>query len=386
MLLENSPYPQDPRVRNEARALVGAGWRVTVLAPYADRGQARRELVEGVEVVRYWLPTTPSSVIGHLLEYAVAHAQLARLTLTRLLAGADVVHVNNPPDTLALLFPLVRLLGGASVFDNHDLFPELFELRYSGSRMGGLLRIFQRLAFRSADLVLATNESQREVVLDAVGRDPQTVVVVRNGPRRETLRAASEPASDAGTGRAGLELVFLGALEPQDGVVTLAEVLAILVERYQLDARLTVIGIGSARGELEARCSELGIEGRVVFTGWVVHEEVPRLLANADVCLDPAACNELNHRSTMIKIAEYMAAGKPIVAFDLRETRRTAGDAVLYAGCDDVEGFAAHVVELAGNPALRSELTEHAAVRLPQLLWEHSAETLVTAYGRLRPE
>src|SRR5271155_4011072 len=126
MVVENDPSPADVRVRNEAEALLAAGYRVTVIAPRAGRGQARRELIDGVEVVRFWLPQTAQSAVGFIAEYGVAHLQIARLATTRLLVGADVLHVNNPPDTLGLLIPLARVLGRDTVFDNHDLFPELF--------------------------------------------------------------------------------------------------------------------------------------------------------------------------------------------------------------------------------------------------------------------
>ena len=219
MLLENKDST-DPRVRHEAETLVEAGYRVTVLAPYRDPGWARRETINGVEVVRFWNPFGGRSAAGFIGEYTVAHVQLARLTLVRLLAGADIVHVNNPPDTLAVLLVLARMLGRRTVFDNHDLFPEMFELRYRSRLLAGLLRRFQRLAFRTPDLVITTNESQQEVVLGSVTRDPASVVVVRNGPR-EDLPWGIPPAAGAGAvERAGLELVFLGGLEPQDGVDT----------------------------------------------------------------------------------------------------------------------------------------------------------------------
>ncbi len=382
MVVENDTYPADVRVRNEAEALLAAGYRVTVIAPRAGREQARRELIDGVEVVRFWLPQTAQSAGGFIAEYAVAHLQIARLAATRLLAGADVLHVNNPPDTLALLIPLARVLGRSAVFDNHDLFPELFALRYERPSITRLLRVFQRLAFRTADLVLTTNESQRELVLGCVSRDPQSVVVVRNGPRADTAQrsAVSAPAPPA---RADVELLFLGALEPQDGVVALAQILRILVDEHGLDARLTVVGAGSCRSALEDRCAELGMRERVLFTGRVPHQQVPALIAGADLCVDPAPCNELNHRSTMMKIAEYLAAGKPIVAFELRETRRTAADAALYAACGDLDGFAARIAQIAASAELRRELAEAAERRLPQLLWERSAEALLTAYAQL---
>lgn len=383
MLLENEPYPADVRVRNEAETLLAGGYRVTVLAPQADRGQSKSEFVDGVEVVRFWLPNTSQNALGFILEYAVAHLQLARLTLVRLLAGADIVHANNPPDTLGLLLVLARLLGRQAVFDNHDLFPDLFAVRYGSPGLTRLLRVFQHIAFRTADLVLTTNESQREIVLDAVRRDPESVVVVRNGPRLDTVRQTLGVSEREDPRRAAVELLFLGALEPQDGVVTLAQVLHTLVERHSMDVHLTVVGAGSSRIPLERHCSELGLDARVLFTGRVPHEHVPSLLERADICVDTAPCNELNHHSTMIKIAEYMAAGKPIVAFDLHETKRTAGDAALYAACDDVDDFAARIAEISASPELRREMVEQSTSRLPQLLWEHSAEALLSGYRGL---
>jgi glycosyltransferase involved in cell wall biosynthesis len=385
MLLENESYPSDPRVRHEAETLVEAGYRVTVLAPSVDSGWTRREAINGVEVVRFWNPVSGRSVAGFIGEYAIAHLQLARLTLVRLLAGADIVHVNNPPDTLAVLLVLARLLGRRTVFDNHDLFPELFELRYRNRPLAGVLRAFQRLAFRIADLVITTNESQQELVLQSVARDPASVVVVRNGPREDLPWGLPAADHDDGVRRAGLELAFLGALEPQDGVEALAEILSLLVDRHGLDARLTVVGEGSCREALQRRCAELGVGGRVRMVGRVSHYEVPGLLAEADVCVDPAPCNELNHRSTMVKIAEYIASRKPIVAFELRETRRTAGEAALYAPCGDLPAFAALVAELAAAEGLRAELTRRAEERLPELLWGRSAEVLRRAYGSLEP-
>ncbi len=383
MLLENESYPTDPRVRHEAETLVEAGYRVTVLAPYRDPGWARRETINGVEVVRFWNPFGGRSAAGFIGEYAVAHLQLARLTLMRLLAGADIVHVNNPPDTLAVLLVLARMLGRRTVFDNHDLFPEMFELRYRNRLLAGLLRRFQRLAFRAPDLVITTNESQQEVVLSSVKRDPASVVVVRNGPREDLPWGIPPADGNDAVEKAGLELVFLGGLEPQDGVETLADILELVVDRHGLDARLTVVGDGSCRESLQRRGAELGVGERMRMMGRVGHYEVPGLLAGADVCIDPAPCNELNHRSTMVKIAEYMASRKPIVAFELRETRRTAGEAALYAPCDDLPAFAALIARLAAEEGLREQLSRHAEERLPELLWSRSAEVLRTAFASL---
>lgn len=379
ILLENEPYPHDVRVRDEAQTLSGAGYRVTVVAPRVH-GQARREWVGAVEVRRFRLPATRETAWGFVLEYAVAHAQLAYHAMRLIAAGIDVLQLCNPPDSLAPLLVLAKLLGRRAVFDNHDLFPELFEARFGPMHPTVVIRAFQRLAFRAPDLVLTTNESQREIVLQQAPRAPETVVVVRNGPK------ASDISSDDSVElqRDGsVTLAFVGALAPQDGVITLADILDRLVSRHGLAARLVVVGSGSCLEPLRSACEQLGLGAAITFTGRVPPEEVPLWLSRADVCVDPAPCNELNHSSTMIKIAEYLAAGKPVVAFDLRETRRTAGDAALYAPCGDVDTFAALVAKLAGSPGLRRELVDRGRERLPDLGWDRSAEALLSAYRRL---
>jgi glycosyltransferase involved in cell wall biosynthesis len=122
---------------------------------------------------------------------------------------------------------------------------------------------------------------------------------------------------------------------------------------------------------------------RVTFTGRVAHARVPELLANADIAVDPAPGTPLNHRSTMIKIAEYLAAGLPVVAYDLVETHRTAGEAALYAPPGDAETFAAHVAALAADPALRRSYAERGRARAEELVWERSERALLGAYDRL---
>jgi glycosyltransferase involved in cell wall biosynthesis len=177
-------------------------------------------------------------------------------------------------------------------------------------------------------------------------------------------------------------LLFVGALAPQDGVADLPALVSSLRDRG-LDPRLTVVGDGQSRPTLERAFAEGGLQRYVTFTGWVPHERVPDLLAEADICIDPAGCSPLNHRSTMIKICEYMAAARPIVAYRLVETERTASDAALFAPCGDRQRFAALVAELAADGGLRERLGARAHERAAGLVWERSQEALLDAYRRL---
>ena len=246
-----------------------------------------------------------------MLEYAIANARLYFAGLLALLGGAKVLHLHNPPDTLFGIGFLARLLGRDVVFDHHDLAPELFEAKFGRSPVSGLLRLCERLTFRSATLVVAANESHREVAEGRGGVPAARIAVVRNGPPPAAFVAATEPRGGA---LSDPHLLFLGSMESQDGVDELLPLLEVLASEHGLEAaRLTVVGEGSRRGPLSERVAAAGLEERVRFTGRVHHAEVPGLLAAADICVDPAPGTELNQRSTMVKIAEYMAAERAVV-------------------------------------------------------------------------
>ncbi len=376
MLLENNPYPQDVRVRNEAESLARAGHRVTVLAPRAA-AQRRFERIDGVTVRRYRLPTSRGGPAGFLLEYAVAHVQLFVRGGLELLRGADVVHLHNPPDTLFPVGLMARALGRGVVFDHHDLFPELLADKFGPSPLVRVAAAAQRASLRSSNAVLVTNRSQAEIALARGVSRPERLVIVRNGPRRSTLAQRADLREGA---LANPHLVFVGELDSQDGVLALPELLG---KPGLGGATLTVVGDGAVREELARRFRRAGMSQRVRFTGHVPHRRVPALIGRADVCIDPAPCTELNRNSTMIKVVEYLAAGRPVVAFDLAETRRTAGDAALYAECGNLDQFASLVNRIAEDDVLRESLAERARRRAKELVWERSEEELIGAYERL---
>lgn len=378
MLLENFTYPEDTRVRNEAEALAGAGYQITVLAP-RGRGQSSRESLNGVSVHRYRIVWAGRSASSYALEYGVAHAQLLTRALAALAGGARILHFHGPPDTLALAGLLARRVHATVVYDMHDSGPELFAAKFGNSPAVRALRCAQRAAITCADHVIVTNETQRALVVAAPTRHPVEVTVIRNGPR---LTEFPEPPP----ARRGLlrdpRLVYVGTLDVQDGVLELAELLAAPALR---GAHLTVAGDGSLREELAARFRAAGVERSVTFTGRVPHQQVAALIAAADIAVDPAPATALNHGSTMIKIAEYMAAGRPTVAYDLRETRVTAGDSALYARCGEPADLAELIAQLALDGRRRIRLGELARQRALELSWERSREALLALYGRLGP-
>jgi glycosyltransferase involved in cell wall biosynthesis len=376
ILLENFTYPEDTRVRNEAESLAGAGHEVTVLAPRGP-GQSAHESLRGVRIHRYRTVWASRAVWSYALEYGIAHLQLLLRTLLALAQGARVVHFNGPPDTLAIVALIARLLGAKVVYDMHDSGPELFQAKFGSSGAIRVLHLAQRAAIRCANQVIVTNETQREMTITRGPRSGEDVTVVRNGPR---ISEFPEPVPGRPGELQAPRLVYVGTLDVQDGVLELPDLLA---DPRMSTAHLTIVGEGAAGEELRARCKQAGLENRVTFTGRVPHEQVAALIADADIGVDPAPPTELNQGSTMIKVAEYMGSGRPVVAYDLRETRATAGEAALYAPGGDQRLFNDLIGDLARDGERRLRLGGLARERALELTWDRSEVELLAVYGRL---
>jgi glycosyltransferase involved in cell wall biosynthesis len=241
-----------------------------------------------------------------------------------------------------------------------------------------LTLLFERLAFRLADVVIATNESYRRIALTRGGKRPQDVFVVRSAPDLARFHAVA-PDPSLKKGRPHL-LAYLGVMGPQDGIDYALRALALLRER-RTDWHAVFIGDGDVLADMRRLAADLGLGEYVEFTGRVPDEDVMRILSTTDVCLAPDPKKPHNDLSTMNKILEYMALARPIVSYDLVEARVSAGDAALYAEANDAESFARCIDELLDNPARRATMGAAGRARLEQKLsWEHSERALLEAY------
>jgi glycosyltransferase involved in cell wall biosynthesis len=383
MLLGNNPYPADVRVRLEALTLVHAGYDVSVLCPRSP-GQKRRERIDGVDVHRYRNPVQPRGALGYATEYGAATIAALALAIRRLLSGGfEVLHAHNPPDTFSLVGSVFKPFGKRFVYDHHDLAPEMYDARF-GSGANRLVRrtllLFEKLSYRVADHVIATNESYREIAITRGGVPPENITIVRNGPDLNTaFSAAPDPALRA---RADTILAYVGNMARQDGIDHLLRALRHLIYDLGESSTLCVlIGRGDAQEDLRRLADELGLTDHVWFTGFIPRADLLRYVATADICVDPDPSNPFNDRSSMIKMSEYMALGKPIVAFDLPEHRFTAKEAAAYATPNDDLDFARVIAELSRDPERRAEMGRFGRQRVEETLaWQHSAPHLLEAY------
>jgi len=388
-LSENLTLPFDRRVWMELNALRAAGHEVSAICPMGEGGTAAYEVLNGIHVWRYPAPPPTQGFVSYVWEFGYCWLQTLRLALSVYARrGFDVIHSANPPDTFWAIALLFKTAGVQFVFDHHDLCPELYLSRFGERRAGSLphrlLQWLERRQFACADLVISTNESYRQVALSRGRKRADQVCVVRSGPSHERFATVREPDPELKGGRRFL-VAYLGVMAPQDGVDHLLRAAHVLVrERGRNDVGFTLIGAGDSYDELRALSCTLGLDAVCRFTGRVPDAEVESILATADVCVSPDPRNPLNDVSTMNKVLENMACGKPVVCFDLREHRASAGEGALYAEPNRDDDLAAQIARLLDDPALRERLGAYNRRRfLDTLAWEHNAGTLLDAYEGL---
>ncbi|HWH46494.1 MAG TPA: glycosyltransferase family 4 protein [Burkholderiales bacterium] len=385
ILVENLPSPFDRRVWQEAGALRDAGYVVTIICP-TGRGYERKfEEIDGIHIHRYSLPVEASGAVGYALEYAIALASSFvlswRVLFTR---GFDVIHACNPPDLFFLIGAFFKLFGKKFVFDHHDLNPELYEAKF-GRRdfFYRLMLALEHWTFRAADISIATNESYRRIAIDRGGMPADRVFVVRSGPSLERLKILP-PENSLKCGRRFL-VGYVGVMGKQEGIDYLLRAARYIVHDLgRTDVHFGLVGGGTSLEEMKAYAVELGVTEFVTFTGRVPDQDLLAMLNTADVCVNPDIANDMNDKSTMNKIMEYMALGKPIVQFDLVEGRYSAQQASLYAKRNDAVDLAAKIIELLDDPAQRARMGEFGRRRVAdELEWRYEEPKLLAAYDAL---
>jgi glycosyltransferase involved in cell wall biosynthesis len=382
ILVENLPSPFDRRVWQEATALHDAGYTVSIICPTGPGFEKRFESLSGIDIWRYPLPVEGAGAAGYAAEYAAALAWTFYLCWKVLFKrGFDAIHACNPPDLFFLIGGFFRLLGKKFIFDHHDINPELYEAKFERRDVFyRMLVALEYLTFRTASVSIATNESYRRIAIERGRMPPERVFVVRSGPSLERIRI-QPPDPALKRGRRFL-VGYVGVMGKQEGIEYLLEAAQIIVARHgRTDVHFGLVGGGTSLSELQHMACTLGISEYVTFTGRVPDPEMLGMLNTADVCVNPDVANDMNDKSTMNKIMEYMALGKPIVQFDLVEGRYSAQDASLYARRNDAADLAAKILELLDDPSRRAAMGAFGRRRVEQVLeWRHEIPKLLAAY------
>jgi glycosyltransferase involved in cell wall biosynthesis len=385
IIVENLPCPFDRRVWQEARTLAAAGYLVSIICPKGKGYEKSFEEIEGIAIYRHPQPFEGSGPLGYLAEYSwalLAEFALSLRVLTE--RGFDAIHACNPPDTLFLIGGFYKLFGKKFLFDHHDVNPELYEAKFQRRDLFYRLMLWlERRTFRTADVCVATNESYRRIAIERGSRAPAKVFVVRSGPDLRRLRVLP-PTPALKNGRRYL-VGYVGVMGRQEGIDGLLSSVQYIVQvMKRTDIQFGLVGGGTELAAMRELADELGVADYVTFTGRVPDDELLAMLNTADVCVNPDVANDMNDKSTMNKIMEYMALGKPIVQFDLTEGRVSAQDASLYARRNDPIDMARKLVALLDDAELRRRMGAAGLERVQTVLaWEHEAPRLLAAYDEL---
>lgn len=386
ILVENLPSPFDRRVWQEARTLTENGFQVSIICPTGKGYGATHEEIDGIHIYRYKLPIEAEGIRGYLLEYSVALWHTLRLSLkVRRKHGVDIIHACNPPDLLFLIGAIFKLFFGTKfLFDHHDINPELYEAKFGRRDIFWTLIVWlERMSFKTADVSIATNESYRTIAIERGRMDPSKVFVVRSGPQLERLKIIP-PVPAWKQGRAFL-VGYVGVMGKQEGIDLLLQAARHMIKDLgRDDVQFCLVGGGTSLGDMTKMAEDLGLSDHVTFTGRISDQQLLEVLNTADVCVNPDVANSMNDKSTMNKIMEYMALGKPIVQFDLTEGRFSAQDASLYAANNDPRDMARKILDLLDAPAKRRVMGDFGRRRIEtELEWRYEVPKLLAAYRAL---
>ncbi|MGO4717362.1 glycosyltransferase family 4 protein [Bradyrhizobium sp. 2TAF24] len=386
IIVENLAVPFDRRVWSEAKTLARAGCVVSVICPKGFGAELAYEYIEGVHVYRHSMPFEAKRASGYPLEYGWALLCEFLLCWRVLFAqGFDIIHACNPPDTIFLIGGFFKFLFGKKfVFDHHDINPELYMSKFGRKDVFyRLLVLLEKLTFKTANISLATNESYRQIALTRGGMSPDDVFVVRSGP--DLARIQLLPPNDALRRGRRFLVGYVGVIGAQEGIdLLLAAVKSIVEEHGRQDVHFGIVGGGPALDEMKKLAVALGVQDYVTFTGRASDHDLFEMLNTADVCVNPDKADDMNDKSTMNKIMEYMALSKPIVQFDLTEGKVSARDASLYAKRNDSGDMAAKILQLLDDPERRAVMGAFGRRRVEnELSWAHEAPKLLAAYAAL---
>lgn len=386
IVVENLPVPLDRRVWLEATTLTAHGYQVSVICPTGRGWDKQYEVIDGIHIYRYPEPVEAhSGAVAYAREYLHSLIHWFRLARkVRREQGFDVIQGCNPPDLIFLLALWYRWRGVRYLFDHHDVCPELFEAKFG--RKGLLYKvmlIWERMTFATASVSIATNESFREIAHRRGKMRPEDVFVVRSAPKIEKFEI--RPADPAMRKGAGTVLGYVGVIGQQEGMDLLVAAADHLINRMgRRDVHFLIVGFGPEVPNVEADVAGRGLTDWFTFTGALYGDDLLRALNSCDIGVSPDPRNAMNDISTMNKVMEYMTLEKPVVQFDLKEGRASAGEASVYASANDPVDFAAKIAELMDAPGRRAEMGRIGRDRvLNRLSWAHSVPHLLAAYDRI---
>jgi len=383
-IVENNPALRDRRVFQEMTAAQEFGLKVSVISPKGDRKEFF-EIPEGINLYEHPKLIEGKGILGLLIEYCNAFLWEYVFAIWIFLTSRyDIIHAANPPDYIFAIALPFKLFGVKFIFDHHDICPEYFDAKFG--RKGMFFRILlwmEWFSFKTADVVISTNQSYREIAIKRGGKNPRDVFIVRNGPNLERLPAIERNESLKDNFR--YLVGYVGIIAQQEGVDNLLRSIDHIVNRMnRKDIKFVIVGKGPSLSDMVDLSRKMSLERFVTFTGYIPDSELYEILSTSDVCVNPEFRNKFTDRSTMIKIMEYMTVGAPILQYYTVEGHVTAGKSADYVMENSVELFAEQLISLIQDREKRLRMSREGRERIETTLsWNHQKKHLRDSYLRI---
>lgn len=381
IIIENLPAPFDRRVWQQACSLKNHGAEVSIICPKMKNYTASFEEINGIKIYRHPLIIEAQGPLGYLIEYSMSLFWELVLSFKIFFKKRfHIIHGCNPPDLIFLVSLPFKLFGVKFIFDHHDVNPELYIAKFNRKDFFyKLMLLLEKLTFKTASYSIATNESYKQIAITRGGMDPEKVQIVRSGPNMSKLKLQKGNIEHKKNKR--FLIGYVGVIGEQEGLDLLLQA-AKIIKAQRNDIHYAIIGTGTELDNIRRMADEMDLNNEFTFWGHVNDETLLDVLNTCDICVNPDKPTEMNDISTMNKIMEYMALKKPIVQFDLKEGRFSAGDASLYA--KDVSDFAHKILILLEDEAERNAMGETGYNRVKnELCWEIEEKKLLSFYKNI---
>ncbi len=376
-------YPGDTRVRRQADALLDAGHQVDIIC-LRRPGEPGEELQGGARVIRLPVNRAFGSFAGHMAEY-LAFAGLAALRLARehRRRRYHLVQVATLPDFLAFAAAPLKLAGVPLLLDLHEDMPEFFGDRFASPLLAPfrpLVTASARAAGAFATAIITVHEPLRQLSIGR-GVPPEKIGVVMNAPDARLFDATAHPRRPF-MADGELRLVHHSNLQRLYGLDVAIEALAALDP--SLPWRLDVYGEGPWRPAIEATIARTRTRDRVHLHGWKRLEDLPGILAGADIGVVPSRDEPYLRYSLSQKLLEYAVMGVPVIATDLATFRAHFTDAaVRFVPGGEPRALTAAVRELAANPEVAVRMGSEAQRQAAAYAWDVQAGRYLAVVERL---
>ena len=374
-------YEADNRVRRYAETLARRGDRVDVVS-LRQNGQPARGIINGVHVFRIQRRVVNErskfSYLGRLLLFFIR--SMAFLSVQQMKERYDLVHVHSVPDFEVFAAVVPKLTGSKIILDIHDLVPEFYLSKFSGTERSltfRLLTTVELISARFSDHVIAANHIWEKRLQNRSVKESKCTTIL-NFPDTEIFQARGRTRTDN-----RFVILYPGTLNYHQGIDIAIRALALIKDQVP-EAEFHIYGSGEQLNPLKALVKELELEKRVFLMGTKPLHEISSVIENADLGVVPKRSNSFGNEAFSTKILEFMSLGVPVVVPDTAiDSYYFNNSVVKFFRANDEQSLADAILLMIKNPELRQKFTRDASEFVRKYSWDMNKDTYLNLVDSL---